>query len=338
MRIPKQNKIPKKLIISVILVILVIFFIPVVYVNYLRNEDSKSPDYTTQFPVTVDFRHKVIIRDLNVDSYLENNSPLEANAFFSLNLIKSFFSHIFYSLSEFSTSRNLAFVGNERVVTITAGMRKEEVANVFGKALNWGAEDKKNFLITPSGSSLPMKEGSYYPGVYVIENGQTPSETQDLVNKRFIYNVVSKYGTSTEEKIPLEVALAVASLIQRETIGTEDMRLVSGIIWNRIFKNMNLQLDATLQYAKASTYKSSPWWPQVIPSDKYIKSPYNTYLHSGLPPTPISNPSIAAILAALNPIKTDCLFYFHDKHGDMHCASNYVEHVSLLKKYYGRGE
>jgi UPF0755 protein len=102
---------------------------------------------------------------------------------------------------------------------------------------------------------------------------------------------------------------------------------------------MNLQLDATLQYAKAQKSPiAGSWWPQVVPKDKYINSPYNTYLHAGLPPTPIASPSVAAVLAALNPVNTPCLFYFHDRNGNFHCTDTYAAHVALLKKYYGQGK
>jgi UPF0755 protein len=103
---------------------------------------------------------------------------------------------------------------------------------------------------------------------------------------------------------------------------------------------MPLQIDATLQYAKANatTGKTGIWWPQVVPKDKYIKSAYNTYMNGGLPPGPIANPSIASVVAALNPKKTDCLFYFHDQNGNFHCTKTYTEHVALLKKYYGQGK
>ena len=114
------------------------------------------------------------------------------------------------------------------------------------------------------------------------------------------------------------------------------MRMISGIIWNRLFINMNLQIDATLQYAKAETTKS--WWPPVVPKDKYISSKYNTYAHKGLPPGPIASPSIAAVIAALNPKPTDCVFYFHDKRGQFHCSADYKGHVRLLKQYYGQGK
>ncbi len=162
----------------------------------------------------------------------------------------------------------------------------------------------------------------------------TPEEVQTLVNQRFTNEVLSHYGTSTQEIVPLEDALIIASLIQRETIGTDGMRLISGIMWNRLFSNMKLQVDATLQYSKANSTTGGTWWPRVVPNDKYIRSAYNTYIHEGLPPTPIASPSIAAILAALNPIQTPCFFYFNDPKGNFHCSVTYEEHVKSLNVYY----
>jgi UPF0755 protein len=100
---------------------------------------------------------------------------------------------------------------------------------------------------------------------------------------------------------------------------------------------MPLQLDATLQYAKAGASGEKNWWPVPKPADKFIKSPYNTYANEGLPPGPIANPSAAAVLAALNPHPTDCIFYFHDRNEGYHCSLTYEEHVRKLKIHYGRG-
>jgi UPF0755 protein len=95
---------------------------------------------------------------------------------------------------------------------------------------------------------------------------------------------------------------------------------------------MNLDIDATLQYAKGNA--ETGWWPQVHPRDKKINSPYNTYTHKGLPPGPISNPGLAAIEAAYNPQKTNCIFYLHDKNRKIHCSETYAEHKNFIDIYY----
>ena len=107
------------------------------------------------------------------------------------------------------------------------------------------------------------------------------------------------------------------------------MKLISGIIWNRIFKGMKLQIDATLQYAKGD---ESLWWPQVKSEDKNIDSPFNTYMYE-MPPGPISSPGISAIEAAYNPQKTSCLFYLHDKNRQIHCSATYAQHLINIKRY-----
>ena len=73
---------------------------------------------------------------------------------------------------------------------------------------------------------------------------------------------------------------------------------------------------------------------KVSPEDKNINSSYNTYLHKGLPPSPIANPGVDAIYAAFNPQKTNCMFYLHDKNRKIHCAETYEEHLTNIKKYY----
>jgi UPF0755 protein len=128
-----------------------------------------------------------------------------------------------------------------------------------------------------------------------------------------------------------DTAIKIASIIQREAGGKSDMKLISGIIWNRLWKGMKLQMDATLQYAKGS--EENGWWGQVDSEDKYIDSPYNTYAEEGLPPSAIANPGLAAIDAAYNPQKTSCLFYLHDKNRQIHCAKTYEEHKRNIKKY-----
>jgi UPF0755 protein len=97
-----------------------------------------------------------------------------------------------------------------------------------------------------------------------------------------------------EKDVLWTTGLKVASIIQREAAGKEDMALISGVIWNRLLNDQPLEIDATIQYARGNT--GSGWWAPIKASDiDNIDSPYNTYKNNGLPPTPISNPGIDAI-------------------------------------------
>jgi UPF0755 protein len=219
-----------------------------------------------------------------------------------------------------------------RLVNVQEGLRKEEIAEVVAKKLNWDEQDKQNFINAHLALNDENLEGKYFPKTYVIHKDESPVEVSNTMVEEYSKQVEKiKSKTKAKRIINDETALKIASLIQRESGGKGDMRLISGIIWNRIFSGMKLQVDATLQYAKGS--EENVWWRRVSPEDKKIDSDYNTYLNKGLPPSAIANPGADAIYAAYNPIETDCMFYLHDKNRKIHCAETYEEHKQNIEKY-----
>lgn len=263
-----------------------------------------------------------------------------------------------------------------KLVNIPAGLRREEIALKFGKVLSWGQDDIDGFLNTAPSDERGTLDGYYLPGSYwvkITESGvdvahkmlrnfntkvseeilgvANTANSNDTANTTITEKNSSKKSSNAavplNKKINLDTAVRIASIIQREAAGNSDMRIISGIIWNRIFKGMTLDMDATLQYAKASeestqdsnglllasTDSTIVWWPKVASEDKYIDSPFNTYQNKGLPPIAISNPSLKAIAAALDPAKTDCLFYLHDNNRGFHCEKTYEAHKKNVQKY-----
>jgi len=332
----------KKFVLVLVLIIgffaFLLSFPAILTFTVLHEREKAFEAMREEFPVTVNPREKTITESDLVNAYLEDlHSPFHAAVYEVSGPLRRLFELVAVAISRSPWYEAIASTDG-RLVLITAGMRKEQAANSFGSALGWGTIEKQQFLTRGTYSSLPLTEGSFSPGVYLVEKSATPLQAQALVNERFSSEVIARYSSTTAKIVPFEDALTIASLIEREAAGQGDMRLVSGIIWNRLFINMPLQIDATLQYAKANAAKGGNWWPQPIPRDRFIKSLFNTYLHKGLPPAPIANPSVASVLAALNPKKTSCLFYFHDAHGGFHCSETYEGHVALLKKYYGRGK
>ncbi len=224
-----------------------------------------------------------------------------------------------------------------RIFVIWPGERKEEVGRHIAGIVRWNADETQTFIDTLTNTEPVLSEGTFYPGRYVTHRSATPEEIATLINERFVSEIDSRYTEELEAIVPLEDALILASLIEREASDFENMREVSGVIWNRLFVDMPLQLDATLQYARGSNPSVQAWWPVVRPADKFVDSPYNTYQNAGLPPAPIANVTAEAVLAALNPLPTNCLFYFHDSNRGYHCSETYEEHVAKLKAMYGRG-
>jgi len=214
-----------------------------------------------------------------------------------------------------------------RIVKINEGLRQEEVAEILFNKLDWPEESKVAFAkLALAGKQT---EGRLFPKTYLIHKNEAPERIAEVMVKEFeteSAKIVKPRSVLNEENV-----LKIASIIQREAAGRHDMALISGILWNRIWSEMKLQVDATLQYAKGS--EENNWWPRVSGSDRKIKSLYNTYLHGGLPPTPIANPGKDALWAAYNPAKTSCLFYLHDKNRGIHCTKTYEEHQKNIELY-----
>lgn len=220
-----------------------------------------------------------------------------------------------------------------RYVRIPEGLRKEQVALIYQKNLNWDNGDIFAFLNKDDPNSVNL-EGHYFPSTYVLlADADGESVKDDMVskfNQNYVNTIQKTKSTLNKNVINQETVLKIASLIQRES-GAHDQRLISGIIWNRIFNGMSLDIDATLQYAKGN--EEDGWWPQVHSADKKIDSPYNTYKNTGLPPSPIASPGNAAIEAAYNPLKTNCLFYLHDANHQIHCSATYAQHQAYINEY-----
>ncbi len=294
---------------------------------------ATTSDSSAPFPIGVMPREKKIVENPDVDTFFEEHivvlHPAERSH-------TTWLGKAVARLAQMTWYQNLANAGT-RILVIESGERREQVGNNFAKILGWTKEQKEKFLSLVAGSTPEMDEGKFFPATYVVSRGASPEEAALLVEHRFGEEVFSRYTNEIEALVPLEDALIIASLLEREASDFEDMRHISGVIWNRLFTDMNLQIDATLQYAKGTVSETS-WWPPVRPKDKYIESPYNTYQNGGLPPAPIANPSVDAVLAALNPYETECMYYFHDADGGFHCSPTYTGHVELLKQYYGRGK
>jgi UPF0755 protein len=214
-------------------------------------------------------------------------------------------------------------------VTIPEGLRREQIGEILTRDLEWSIDSQNQW--TKVFSDKPeYTEGVYFPDTYLLPRDETVAQIAQRFIDRFNEKFAPLSNAFFEKNIRWTTGLKIASLIQREAGGLQDMPLISGVIWNRLNIDMKLEIDATLQYVKGS---SGNWWPTVVPADKEIDSPYNTYINKGLPPQPIANPGLAAIVAALNPAETKCLFYLHDHNRQIHCAVTYKEHLENIKKY-----
>ena len=155
--------------------------------------------------------------------------------------------------------------------------------------------------VLSQGESLPESlEGYLFPDTYQFY----VSSSLPVVEEKFSKNFDAKVLPVVPQSDNLKNILIVASLVQDEANTVPDMKIVSGIIWKRLQAGMPLQIDSTICYIKTTV----PCLP-ITKADLAINSPYNTYLHRGLPPGPIDNPGLNAIGAAIYPQATPYWYY-----------------------------
>lgn len=287
------------------------------------------------FPISIDPHTETFLTNPDLQLYVQEY----AAPYISTRSTNRWLDRLLAQASRWSWYQQLA-TPESRMLVILPGERKEQVANSLADLLDWSPTETQEFLSLLPEHPPAFTEGTLFPGRYVLHTNATPSYVHNLIAERFARNILARYPSELESQVPLLHALTLASLLERETYNFAEMRIISGIMWNRLFIDMPLQIDATLQYARANTRTETAgnWWPVPRPTDKYIESPFNTYQQPGLPPRPIANPGVASVIAALNPVPTKCLFYFHDSQGSFHCSPDYDTHVNKLKLHYGQGK
>ena len=205
-------------------------------------------------------------------------------------------------------------------LTHIEGERVTELAEVVeANLLNF---DKAAFIER----ATPL-EGKLYPETYYIPKDFSADELVDLMLQTFAEKTESIQVKMEEHSLGINGVLILASILEREANSPESMKMVSGILQGRMEAGMPLQADASVEYILNKSLK------ELTAEDLKIDSPYNTYTNRGLPPTPIGNPGLDAIMAVLEPTKTDYVYYITDMEGNFHYAKTFDEHRRNVELY-----
>lgn len=183
-------------------------------------------------------------------------------------------------------------------VTIPEGFDMIQMSDVFSSKLK--NFKKENFLL-----EAKNKEGYLFPDTYFFNTTDNEDSVLKYMSENFdkkVQPIMKDISSSGKSKSDI---IIMASIIEREAKGDNDRGIISGILWNRIYKKMPLQVDAATE----------------------------TYKERGLPKTPICNPGLEAIEASLRPVKSNYLYYIHDKNGLIHFAVTFTEHKQNIQKY-----
>ena len=251
------------------------------------------------------------------------------SSLYSTGKIWSCFAKCLQSWVKFSTGKTYSIR-----ITIPEGYTSFQIADLLS---NKGICTKEEFLkecknpqlLTDLGiSSSSSLEGYLYPDTYLIPLNYKSHEIVQILINHFKSIITEDYKNQIQKKgLTLNTVLTMASIIEKEVRSFGDMKLVSGVFWNRINSGRALESCASLAYILGVNK------PQYTIEDTNIDSPYNTYKNPGLPPGPIANPGFNAITAAIYPDKTDYNYFLSASTGETIFSKTYDEHLRNKAKY-----
>lgn len=216
--------------------------------------------------------------------------------------------------------------GAEEVwITFPEGIRVEEMAEKIEAALGIKKED---FL-------KESKEGYMFPDTYLFPKYMNAKQVADLLKNTFNQKLTAEMKEKIKKQgLTEEEGVILASIVEREARSDEVRTKVASILLRRFKIGMGLQADATVQYILGKQPGTEGWWKKrILHEDLKIPSLYNTYIHAGLPPAPICNPSLSSLNAVANAHSTTYLYYFHDTKGNSYYGRTLEEHNENLANH-----
>lgn len=242
----------------------------------------------------------------------------------------------------FSVLKTLSQGGiNKILVTIPEGYNIKEIAKLLESE---GICSAKLFIKACSDITLLTSlnifntnaEGYLFPDSYDFSISANPSEIIERMVKRFwqIYSEIQESKVTQSVILSraknlksIDTIVSIASLVEKEAKLDNERLIIASVFYNRLKYKMPLQSCATVEYV-LNNHKE-----QLSIEDTKIASPYNTYLHRGLPSTPICSPGRASLIAALNPAKTKYLYFAVDTNNSHHFSKSFTEHQIFLRKH-----
>src|SRR3989338_4577457 len=205
-------------------------------------------------------------------------------------------------------------------VRIHEGATTKEMASLLEKQFE--RFDSDNFL-----AQSAQQEGYLFPDTYFFLPNVTEDTVIQAMRQNFDAKIAPLLQAIASSTRSLSDIVIMASIIEREARNSADRRMISGVLWNRLAKEMPLQVDVSFLYTVGKgTY-------QLTNKDLQTDSPYNTYMNKGLPPTAIGSPSLDSLQAAVNPTPNNYLYFLADRNGVTYFSKTYAEHLRKKNLY-----
>ena len=353
----KETSIIKKIMKYFMIALLVIVLVGGFFTwNYIKGETQPVDTAQTEL-VSFEIEQGASVKE--VSKALEKEGIIRNSKLFNFYLkfknvsgFKSGLYHVSKSMTLDEIIAELSGQGKDKdqnatKVLIREGEQLTEIAKEVEKSTKYSAEDfmakvqdedflrylvqKFPKLLTQSYNGYQVKyvlEGYLFPATYDMNDSKTlqmlitemVAKTDEVMSKYYDKILASDYT--------LQEIMAMASLIEKEGTKLEDRKKISSVFHNRIKENMKLQTDVSVQYALGEHKEA------LSLEDLEVDSPYNLYQNYGVGPGPYNSPSEDAIVAAMEPEKTDYLYFLADIHTkEIYYAKTYEEHLELKAKY-----
>ena len=358
----KETSIIKKIMKYFMIALLVIVLVGGFFTwNYIKGETQPVDTAQTEL-VSFEIEQGASVKE--VSKALEEEGIIRNSKLFNFYLkfknvsgFKSGLYHVSKSMTLDEIIAELSGQGKDKdqnatKVLIREGEQLTDIAKEVEKSTKYSAEDfmakvqdedflrylvqKFPKLLTQSYNGYQVKyvlEGYLFPATYDMNDSKTlqmlitemVAKTDEVMSKYYDKILASDYT--------LQEIMALASLIEKEGTKLEDRKKISSVFHNRIKENMKLQTDVSVQYALGEHKEA------LSLDDLEVDSPYNLYQNYGVGPGPYNSPSEDAIVAAIEPEKTDYLYFLADiKTKEIYYAKTYEEHLELKAKYIDNKE
>ncbi|PHS30895.1 MAG: hypothetical protein COA92_09050 [Sulfurovum sp.] len=219
-------------------------------------------------------------------------------------------------------------------IIIYAGETKTEITKRLANDMKLNQEK----LLSNYNSLARFEEADILARRYTIARSADENATINYLffeSQRLLKEFEKEYFLTAPDIDKLKTIFTIASIIQKESNSIQEMPLISSVIYNRLEKDMRLQMDGTLNYGK---FAHTIITPERIKSDT---SYYNTYKHKGLPPHPLSSVTLDALKASIKPAKSTYLFFMLTPRGTHDFSETYKEHlekITIFRKYQEQKE
>jgi UPF0755 protein len=222
--------------------------------------------------------------------------------------------------------------GLVNTITIPEGYTLSQITPILARTLKVPMDSvqaavRDTALLARLDIPTPTLEGYVFPDTYAFPLGTTARQAVREMVYSFERRWKPEWDSSLVDlKINRNDLVTMASIVEREARLPEERPVIAAVYYNRLRKGMLLQADPTIQYALGHHVG------RVLYKDLEIASPYNTYIHKGLPPGPVASPGVASLAAAANPANVPYLYFVASKDGHHEFRMTLEEHTSAIRE------